>query len=220
MSTLFASFHGTLEPHPWLDPESDRDVYQVFYERSRALGWLDTAWGMNDAGTVHPGGSQDLLAWFQVTALRGGAAHPFLRCAGDVLDRFGEVSLHTVQVLLPTTMKAREPLWGTAPWFVDSAPHARTRVLVTLDGGRSPAVHGLRLLEQEAFEGREVAPARPLPPLFYDEFWNGPPQHRISWEGTLAEWGADGVGFLAAFVQDAAIDHGLDTPCLLTMSRA
>ncbi|MEU7001449.1 hypothetical protein [Nonomuraea sp. NPDC046570] len=64
--TMFAALYGKLVPHPWHDPE--HDAYQLFHQRSLAMGWLDEAtavreddtlrasglWAMNDAGWNHP----------------------------------------------------------------------------------------------------------------------------------------------------------------------
>ncbi|RSN54358.1 hypothetical protein DMH01_36030 [Amycolatopsis sp. WAC 04182] len=63
--TLFAAFYGGLTPHPWRAPDTDRDAYLVFYERSVAMGWLrDTGlWGMNDAGQEHPHADASLAEW-------------------------------------------------------------------------------------------------------------------------------------------------------------
>ncbi|SFB58970.1 hypothetical protein SAMN05216266_12315 [Amycolatopsis marina] len=120
--TLFAALYGEFVPHAWHDPE--HDAYQLFYQRSRAMSWLDDTdlgggvhdrtrhtpglWGMNDAGWEHPLGTAGtaLISWFQVSA--GAVAddqplpvQPFLRCAEDATARAGTPSLSAVQVLLP-----------------------------------------------------------------------------------------------------------------------
>lgn len=122
--TMFAAVYGSLVPHAWHDPESVHDAYQLFHQRSLAMGWIDDRsagegeegrfvrtpglWAMNDAGWSHPlaAPDADLIAWFQVEA--SAVAHdrplpvqPFLRCAQDVMARVGTMSLSAVQVLLP-----------------------------------------------------------------------------------------------------------------------
>ncbi|GAA3183268.1 MULTISPECIES: hypothetical protein [Streptomyces] len=125
--TLFAALYGELTPHSWHDPASEHDAYQLFHQRSLAMGWLDDRagaaaetdparraavapglWAMNDAGWSHPLAAPEpqLIAWFQVEA--GAVAgdrplpvQPFLRCAEDTAARIGTVRLSAVQLLLP-----------------------------------------------------------------------------------------------------------------------
>jgi hypothetical protein len=127
--TMFAALYGELTPHPWRDPDSGRDAYILFHERSLAMGWLDDVatavrktaggveerefgaaglWSMNDAGRDHPlaGPAASLVAWFQVGVEpvpgdRPLPVQPFLRCAGDATARIGTLRLRAVQVLLP-----------------------------------------------------------------------------------------------------------------------
>ncbi|MFB6615159.1 hypothetical protein ACIGFK_19525 [Streptomyces sp. NPDC085524] len=127
--TMFAALYGELLPHPWHDPGSEHDAYQLFHQRSLAMGWLDDRaaypaggdtsgvlagsgatglWAMNDAGWSHPSAASapDLIAWFQVEAGpvagdRPLPVQPFLRCAEDTVARIGSVRLAEVQVLLP-----------------------------------------------------------------------------------------------------------------------
>lgn len=125
--TMFAALYGELIPHSWHDPASEHDAYQLFFQRSLAMGWLDDRastvegddprtraivapglWAMNDAGWSHPlaASESNLISWFQV---EGGAVaddrplpvQPFLRCAWDTTARIGTVRLSAVQVLLP-----------------------------------------------------------------------------------------------------------------------
>jgi hypothetical protein len=81
---MFAAFYGQLDPHPWRNPEPDRDAYALFHQRSLAMGWLDDRsagggsegamvrapglWAMNDAGWDHPLAipGAGLVSWFQV----------------------------------------------------------------------------------------------------------------------------------------------------------
>lgn len=125
--TMFAALYGNLVPHAWHDPATEHDAYQLFHQRSLAMGWLDdragagegTAsggrthaapglWAMNDAGCSHPLAAPEpsLISWFQVEASapaddRPLPVQPFLRCAQDTTERIGAVRLTAVQVLLP-----------------------------------------------------------------------------------------------------------------------
>ncbi|GGR13616.1 hypothetical protein [Streptomyces roseolus] len=125
--TMFAALYGELAPHEWRDPASEHDAYQLFHQRSLAMGWLDDRagagegnasggrthvapglWAMNDAGRGHPlaASGPNLISWFQVeaSALADGRSlpvRPFLRCAQDTTERIGAVRLTAVQVLLP-----------------------------------------------------------------------------------------------------------------------
>lgn len=122
--TMFAALYGELVPHAWRDPESELDVYSLFYHRSIAMGWLDDRgagggfedrmlrapglWGMNDTGWNHPlaAAGAGLISWFQVEASvvaddRPLPVQPFLRCAEDATARAGTLDLSAVQVLLP-----------------------------------------------------------------------------------------------------------------------
>lgn len=109
-------------PHAWHDPE--HDAYQLFYQRSLAMGWLDDRgagggledrmlrapglWGMDDAGWNHPlaAPGAELVSWFQVDVSavaddRPLPVQPFLRCAQDATARAGTLNLSAVQLLLP-----------------------------------------------------------------------------------------------------------------------
>lgn len=125
--TMFAALYGDLVPHSWHDPESEHDAYQLFHQRSLAMGWLDDRasaaegdapegravvapglWAMNNAGWSRPlaAPGPDLISWFQVEASavagdRPLPVQPFLRCAEDTTARIGTVRLSAVQVLLP-----------------------------------------------------------------------------------------------------------------------
>ncbi|GHJ90772.1 hypothetical protein SNE510_02910 [Streptomyces sp. NE5-10] len=130
---MFAALYGELVPYAWHDPRSEHDAYQLFHQRSVAMGWLDdrsglpsdcsaesrasTApglWGMNDAGWGDPraAAASGTVAWFQVECSTPAAdrplpVQPFLRCAEDTVARIGTVRLSAVQILLP--------LQGVAP---------------------------------------------------------------------------------------------------------
>jgi len=162
--TMIAALHGELTPHAWHDPE--HDAYQLFFQRSLAMGWLDDTsagsdahgdvrrapglWGMNDAGWEHPFTAEtNLVSWFQVEVSpvahdRPLPVQPLLRCAEDATTRAGTVDIHAVQLLLPVQGLnpksrppwAREPAMRTTDWFAETAPHARTRVTVDINQGQ------------------------------------------------------------------------------------
>jgi hypothetical protein len=140
-----------------------------------------------------------------------------------------------VQVLLPVqTLNASPPRdtgapsLQTASWFADCDPRARVEVRVTLDSGQdlatpSAAPEMLRWMREADQDGFRCAaysltdhpPLAGTPP-FGDHFWGGPPLHRATFSGTLAEWSLDALGWLAAFLADGSARHGVATPVLLT----
>ncbi|MEU4066499.1 hypothetical protein AB0F25_29635 [Streptomyces wedmorensis] len=136
--TMFAALYGELIPHAWHYPASEHDAYQLFHQRSLAMGWLDDRpgaeegngpgrrafaapglWAMNDAGWSHPlaAPGSNLISWFQIEASaladdRPLPVQPFLRCAQDTTERVGTVRPTAVQVLLPVQgigVSARPP---------------------------------------------------------------------------------------------------------------
>ena len=138
--TMFAALYGDLVPHAWRAPGSEHDAYQLFYQRSVAMGWLDDRgagggfedrmlrapglWGMNDAGWDHPlaAPGAGLISWFQVEASevaddRPLPVQPFLRCAWDATARAGTPELSAVRVLLPVQglASAARPLYAPMP---------------------------------------------------------------------------------------------------------
>lgn len=165
--TMFAALYGELVPHLWHDPE--HDAYQLFYQRSLAMGWLDgTAavredeppgasglWGMNDAGWNHPlaAPGAGLISWFQVEASapvgdRPLPVQPFLRCAGETTERAGKTQLSAIQVLLQVQgldasirpPYVAVPSMRTIHWFAGCDPRARTSVEVGINSGREPSI--------------------------------------------------------------------------------
>lgn len=121
---MFAALYGQFSPYDWRDPESDRDPYALFYQRSLAMGWHDDRsagggseeamvrapglWAMNDAGWDHPLADPDaaLVSWFQVEASavpddRPLPVRPFLRCAEDATARVGTLTLTAVHLVIP-----------------------------------------------------------------------------------------------------------------------
>lgn len=203
-------------------------------------------WGMNDADTPDPVDRGDgrsgpgRVAWFQVSADpvpgRPLPVQPFLACAGDVVARVGTLGLQALQILLPG--RAIAPSWAgvmvlmqDAGWFADSDPEARARVRVTVDGGQDPAILSaaplmlarLRELQQNVFSFASCSPedddAVIIPPAFIDELWTGPPRHRVTFLGVLAEWSLDALGWLIALLAEAAADQGTGSPLLVTAAR-
>lgn len=165
--TMFAALYGKLVPHPWHDPE--HDAYQLFHQRSLAMGWLDEAtavreddtlrasglWAMNDAGWNHPlaDPGAGLISWFQVEASapagdRPLPVQPFLRCAVDTTARAGTPYLSAIQVLIPVQgldastrpPYAAVPSIRTIHWFAERDPRARTLVEVGVNSGRDPSI--------------------------------------------------------------------------------
>lgn len=159
--TMFAAFYGRLVPHPWHDPE--HDAYQLFYQRSLAMGWLVEAtaereddppgarglWAMNDAGWDHPLAAPEagLISWFQVAPAgdRPLPVQPFLRCAGDTMARAGRPHLSAIQLLLPVQELGASPYpvipsMRTIHWFAERDPAARTPVAVGVNSGRDPSI--------------------------------------------------------------------------------
>ncbi|MEV0783302.1 hypothetical protein AB0I52_10015 [Streptomyces sp. NPDC050423] len=165
---MFAAFHGELVPHPWRDPESEHDAYQLFHQRSIAMGWLDEQssaarderaskapglWAMNNAFCSTRHAAAEPFARFQVECSmpandRPLPVQPFLRCAEDTTARIGTAHLSAVQLLLPLQgidpasrpRNALVPSMETCDWFGEHAPQAQTPVKVTIDSGRTPSI--------------------------------------------------------------------------------
>ncbi len=167
--TMFAALYGRLLPHSWRAPDSEHDAYQLFHQRSMALGWLDDRaaggdppddrppaaglWGMNDAGWHHSIDAADtgLISWFQVEASAVAAGRPlpvqpFLRCAGDATTAAGRMELRALQVLLPVgglvgaARSGHVPSMRTIHWFAERDPRARTAVEIVIDGGQDRSI--------------------------------------------------------------------------------
>lgn len=161
---MIAALYGELTPHAWHDPE--HDAYQLFYQRSLAMGWIDDTsarggshdhirrapglWDMNDAGWEHPlGAGTNLISWFQVGVSavaddRPLPVQPFLRCVEDATARVGTLDVSTVQLLLPVQGldPASRPQWAPVPamrtihWFTECDPQGKTPVTVHINHGR------------------------------------------------------------------------------------
>ncbi|WP_075927651.1 hypothetical protein [Nocardiopsis sp. CNR-923] len=53
-------------------------------------------------------------------------------------------------------------------------------------------------------------------PGIADHLWRGPGHHRATIHATLAEWSSDALGWLVAFLVEAAAQHGVQGPLVLT----
>lgn len=263
---MVAAIYGDLTPHPWLPADLDTDdaLTARMIDHSMAMGWLDgrgpvpvTAgqanhalggapglWVLNDAGREHPHGSTTppLVAWFHANIRpvhpdRPLPTEPFLRCAGDALNRIGHLTVQAVQILLPIQMldtsprldPVNQPSLLTSGRFHGGDPTAATDVVLSLDSGQDPwaATMAARLCEQAAIgdppilvlhEHLPTDTARIAPP-FGDWLWKGPPLHRVTARGTLAEWSLDTVGWLGAHLADQSALNGGTCPALFTIRR-
>jgi hypothetical protein len=118
-----------------------------------------------------------------------------------------------------------------AGWFTAGDATSRIPVRVTLDSGRAATVPAaaarlrdeINRYDQEVFacdaysltdHGLVIAPP------FDDRFWNGPPEHRATFDGTLAEWSPDAIGWLGAFLAELCAREGVATPVLFTVQPA
>jgi len=258
---MFAALYGKLVPHDWRGPEPEGDAYSLFYQRSLAMGWLDglgrgtaTAsksmapsglWSMNDAGWDHPlaPAEAQLAAWFQVEVEavardRPLPVQPFLRCAGDAIDRVGVLELRAAQLLLPVhgldfsrrPPEAPVPSMQTIYWFRESDPRSRVEVEVNVNSGQDPVISGVarqftdrldRLSQNVCVCTSSIvgtAEAVMTPP-FVDSFWNGPPLHGLTLRGELSEWTLDAIGWLGEVIADIGAGLGVRSPLLLTVMR-
>ncbi|MFF0739055.1 hypothetical protein ACFYVL_01535 [Streptomyces sp. NPDC004111] len=165
---MFVALHGELVPHSWRDPESEHDAYQLFHQRSVAMGWLDERssaaederaanapglWAMNSADvSTHPAATEP-FARFQVECStpvgdRPLPVQPFLRCAEDTTARIGTAQLSAVQVLLPLQgldpasrpSNAPVPALETCDWFSACDPRARVPVEIGVNSGSNPSI--------------------------------------------------------------------------------
>lgn len=138
--TLFAAFHGELTPHPWRPADCEHDAYQLFHQRSLAMGRLDSLWAMNDAGTEQRPPDEGAFAWFQVEATRSPLpVRAFLVCAGSTLERIGSARVTAVQVRLP----ALEPTAARLPHTLAALDQHVFALRSHAPGGTAPVgVHG------------------------------------------------------------------------------
>jgi hypothetical protein len=257
---MFAALYGKLIPHRWRGPERDGDAYSLFHQRSLAMGWLDGLgsgrasgrkpaarglWSMNDAGWEHPRvpAEAQLAGWFQVEVEvvspdRPLPVQPFLRCAGDVMDRIGVLHLSAVQLLLPVggidasarPPEARIPSLLTIHWFRESDARSRVGVEVHVNLGQDPSIaavtrsytEGLDRLPRDVFACKSVITGTPhgipTPPLD-ESAWGGPPLFGLTLQGELSEWTVDAIGWLSEVLADIAADAGIRRSLLLTVRR-
>ena len=160
---------------------------------------------------------------------------------GDVVARMGTLHFDAIQILLPIqridaladTSLRDDGLYAplsSVGWFFDCNPHSVTRVQVALDGGENPAIRSvapdmyqwLRKIKQNVFVCDSLSltdDTNMVKPTFIDDLWVGPPQHPVTFYGTLIEWSLDALGWLATFLAGASFKFGVTTPMLLTVSR-
>ncbi|MCA9866356.1 MAG: hypothetical protein KC410_07700 [Anaerolineales bacterium] len=214
-----------------------------------AKGATGGLWGMNDAGQQgpDPNAQHPYAVWFQVSLPRLISPaqplplQPFLSCVGDVVARMGTLHLSAIQVLLPIqsidgfvdTSLSDEGLFAplrSAGWFFDCNPHSITRVQVVLDGGENPIIRlvasdlfqWLQKIKQSVFTCDTFSltdDTNVVKSTFIDDLWVGPPQHPVTFYGTLVEWSLDALGWLATFLAGISFKFGVTTPMLLTVSR-
>jgi len=182
--TMLAALYGELVSHAWHDPE--HDAYQLFHQRSLAMGWLDDRaaiedhtyaapglWAMNDAGWDHPLATPgaELISWFQVDASavaddRPLPVQPFLQCAESATARVGTMDLSAVQLLMPVQSldPSARPPYATVPsmqtrhWFAERDPRAKTPVEVSIDSGQDPSISAVaeQLTDRLGHLGQDV----------------------------------------------------------------
>lgn len=76
----------------------------------------------------------------------------------------------------------------------------------------------LREFRQDVFSCESVTDDDEHPSLgTLNDRWPGPSANRVTFRGTLAEWSLDAVGWVAAYLAEAACRHGVDTPVTLTL---
>lgn len=216
--------------------------------REAVEGAVGGVWGMNDAEQdTEPGTPPARVAWFQVStigpvpATRPLPVQPFLRCAGDVVTRIGTFDLQALQILLPVqgldgSQRASSPrsalssLSSDTGWFADAGPRSRARVQVTVDGGQDPTLRSIahevlewmRPIRTDVFVCDSLSVATDDAVVLRpgaDGLWVSPGDHQATFGGTLAEWSLDALGWLAAFLVEAAYQHGVRTPLMLSARR-
>ncbi|MEU0490359.1 hypothetical protein ABZ249_14125 [Nocardiopsis sp. NPDC006139] len=223
-------FHARSQTHRWLAPPDD----------GRPEAGL---WGMNDAG-LDPLDEGSRRLWFQVShqppavPRRAVPAQQMLDCAGAVADRVGRLGLEAAQLLVPLQDLPPGPdegsygdLVSALPWFAELPDQARTAVVVSLASGTgteaadaAPAMaERLREIRQQVFTDIAAAPGRDaaqgLTPGIPD-FAGAEREregHRATFEGHLAEWSYDAIGWLMAFLCEAAIEQGVRAPVVATV---
>jgi hypothetical protein len=137
------------------------------------------------------------------------------------VSQVGTVTLHAVQLLLPVEAfepaafpHALSPSLSTAGWFRHCYPSSSMAVRVTLDSGQAESItmaattllEWMNRLDQDTLVGASASPndvsSLATHPPFHDRFWNGPPRHPATFQGRLAEWSLEAVGWLGGFLGD------------------
>ena len=131
----------------------------------------------------------------------------------------------------PSDRAALFPQVDGLGWWAPRDPAAEMRVRMTIDSGQDPTaptvaravVDGLNGLDQDVVRAdpASLADPHPEPPSlrFSDHLWPGPPSARASFTATLAEWSLDTIGWAGSVLADVAVESGLRTPTVLTVSR-
>lgn len=186
---------------------------------------------------------QAYTAWFQVGLPSSISPNlplpiqPFLSCVGDVVERMGRLSVEAIQILLPVEIlgqsadiSAMGALLQAAGWFADHLPQDSVQVRLTLDSGQNPSIRSVApdlfkwmqtmrqdVIKWDSFSLTEADGVMNLKPLFIDELWNGPAEHRVTFRGTLVNWSLDALGWVSAFLASASAQQGISTPLVLTV---
>lgn len=213
-----------------------------------STGTSGGVWGMNDAGTGLPGqaAGSGPGAWFQVDLVASRESNAplptqaLLSCAADVLAKLQFRGLRGVELLLPLQGSAPEPdarttlarLLQDGGWFAGAPEPARTEVFITLDVAgpahlRSAGValgqwmaevrQAIAVLKLDAITATAASASGSSVPA---HLWAESPAHRLAFRAALVEWSLDAVGWLAAFVAEAAVHGGLSGQAALTVTRA
>lgn len=202
-------------------------------------------WAMNDAGWHHPAADPEasLVSWFQVEASRVAddrplPIRPFLRCAQDATERAGTLTLSGVELIVPVHSldASSRPRYAPVPsmlaagWFSEGDPNALAPVEIRLSAGQDPSVSSLAgqlgdLLdqwEQAVFHLRALAIAdcKESPLVTPDDDVKERPEQGLLLSGVLAEWSCDAIGWIAEVFADVLAPFALDSPLLVTVTRA
>ncbi|GAA2682121.1 hypothetical protein GCM10010428_50240 [Actinosynnema pretiosum subsp. pretiosum] len=86
--------------------------------------------------------------------------------------------------------------------FLDALARANQEVFRLGDGvGRGEGVGGV-----------------PAPPV-HDSFWDGPSRHRVVLSGSLSEWSAESVGWVAGFLAELGAQLGVEGSLVITVEE-
>ena len=242
--SMFVAIFGSIRPHPWIASEtSPEDAYSLFASRAELMGWSREdgtgLWSMNDATLDLPVSSpRARIAWFQVGVDErtvDGASfpfHPLLTCAGDVLDRVGDVVVEAAQFLVPLQIGGTPPTISSVPnWFNMCNPATSVGVRVTVDSGEDPvlpqvAADVAALASTMAREPFRVAPTAigttpvQLLPEATDGFWLGEGRHPVTFDAVAPEWSLDSIAWTANILAESCRRTGMKTSILISIDRA